>query len=127
MRKLSNSEAITLLKLYEGELSYFTVAPDDYKTHEALTNLHELGLIDAFAVDLDVITERGKDRIHQMLSFGVNYKTHFKEASIGAKQAAFLSLINSGYEPRGLWSMLFKKGNWQEIKNAFYQVKNSIK
>lgn len=125
MRKITPKEGLTLLRLYEGELSFITVEPDDVGTHEALTNLHELGLIDAYAIDLDVITTKGKERIHQMLAFGINYKEHFKNASIGAKQAAFLSLINSGYEPRGLWSMLFKKGNWSHIKNAFYQVKNT--
>lgn len=108
MRKLTISEAITLLRLSDGTLSYTTVEPSDVETVQALATLTELGLIDAYDLEKP-ITEEGISKINTMLNHGINYDKHFQKASITAKKAAFLALLNSGYEPRGLMKILIKK------------------
>lgn len=126
MRKLTTFEAIVLLQLFEGLLTYVTVDPDDRKLQEALLGLTELKLIDPYDLE-NPLTDEGKNRVYQMTSFGVNYDRHFERATIEAKKAAFLSLINSGYEPRGLTKLLVTKLSpkcYSELKNAIYDRNN---
>jgi hypothetical protein len=105
---MTSFELLILLKLHNRELTYVEVTSDDVKTHEALTSLAEKKFIDAYDLEFPV-TKLGEDRIYKALSEGINYDRHFKEVSITAKRAAFLALINSGYEPRGLVNFLLHK------------------
>jgi len=126
MEKLNINEAITLLRLHEGSLDFINVEPDDYNTQNALISLAEKKLIDAYAI-VDPLTELGVAKVNSMLSYGINYNRHFERLSINAKKAAFLALINSGYEPRGLMSMLVRKlkeNTFQELKKAVHGRKN---
>lgn len=126
MRKLTVLEAIVLLQLFEGQLTYVTIDPDDRLVQDVLISLTELKLIDPYDLESPV-TEEGKNRVYQMTSFGINYDRHFEKATIEAKKAAFLSLVNSGYEPRGLTKMLVSKLSNQcfsELKTAVYDRNN---
>lgn len=126
MRKLEINEAITLLRIFEGSLDFTLVDPEDYGTQNALVSLAELKLIDPYDITTP-LTEEGTDRVYNMLSYGINYDRHFEKATIEAKKASFLSLINSGYEPRGLMKILVNKISKQcfsELKTAFYDRKN---
>lgn len=123
---LKINEAITLLRLHEGSLDFTNVQPDDFNTQNALVSLAEKKLVDAYDLE-QPLTEEGRTKAYQMLGIGVNYDRHFKKATIAAKQAAFLALINSGYEPRGLTTLLVNKLSRQcfiELLKATHARKN---
>lgn len=126
MRKLTTLEAIVLLQLFDGRLNYIDVDPDDRQLQDVLISLTELKLIDPYDLE-NPVTEEGASRVYHMLSFGINYDRHFERATIEAKKAAFLSLINSGYEPRGLAKMVMSKLTnkcYSEFKNAIHDRQN---
>jgi hypothetical protein len=126
MRKLTINEAITLLRLHEGSLDFLNVSPDDFGVQNALVSLAEIGLVDAYDIE-QPLTEEGRNKAHQMLAYGINYDRHFEHATIKAKRAAFLALINSGYESRGLMRLIVNKLSpisFSELKKAVYDRTN---
>ena len=101
-------ELKVLIDLSESRISYVTVDPEDDEMHKALHTLSEEKYIDPYNIT-DPVTSKGKDKIFSAVSEGINYDRHFKKASIKAKRAAFLALMNSGYEPRGLMKFFVSK------------------
>ena len=118
---MTTYELLILLKLYLNELTFLEVNSEDIKTQEALTSLAEKKYIDAYDLE-NSVTKLGEDIIYKSTSVGINYNKHFKEASIQAKKAAFLALMNIGYEPRGLVNFFLHKlspNTYNQFKKHF--------
>ena len=86
-------ELRVLIDLSEGRITYVNVDPEDDLLHQALSYLAENKYTDAYDLE-EPVTAKGKEKIFSAVSEGINYDRHFKKASIKAKRAAFLALMN---------------------------------
>ena len=97
---------------------------NDFLDSKAIDSLKELGYVD---IETGSVTKEGVERAHFMLRAGINFDEFMKNNSLETKRALFLSLINSGYEPRGLFQ-IFIDGlspfGFSQLKKAFFKRQN---
>lgn len=128
MEKLTGLQGFWLLYFFNGgQLNDPFIGVQDTADLQAIDSLSQLGYIDNLIIDKSPLTVEGIDRAHRMLKAGMNYDSAMKEMSISAKKALFLSLINSGYEPRGLFNILIQKlsdEGFAQLKKAFFKRLN---